>query len=158
MYNRLIEFINENSLLCEHQFGFRKGKSTSMALVTLIDKVTEALDKGEYIIGVFLDFSKAFDTVHHDVLLQKLTLYGIQDVLKWFTYYLSNRVHYVTYNVIKSMRESLMWSSTRFHTWASLIFDVYQRFMSSVISLLASLICWWYKFIYYRYWYRRDVC
>ena len=56
-----------------------------MASVTLIDKVTEALDKGECIIGVFLDFSKAFDTVDHDILLQKLTLYGIQDImLKWF--------------------------------------------------------------------------
>ena len=42
----------------EYQFGFRKGKSTSMALVTLIDKITEALDKGECIIGVFLDFPR----------------------------------------------------------------------------------------------------
>ena len=48
-----------------------------MALVTLIEKFTEAFDKGECLIGVFLDFSKAFDTVDHDVLLQKLTLYGI---------------------------------------------------------------------------------
>ena len=90
MYNRLIEFINENGLLYEYQFGFHKWKSTIMALVTLIDKVTEALDKGECIIGVFLDFSKAFDTVDHDILLQKLTLYGIQDImLKWFKDYLS---------------------------------------------------------------------
>ena len=50
MYHRLIEFINENGLLYEYQFGFQRGKSTSMALVTLIDKVTEALDKGECII------------------------------------------------------------------------------------------------------------
>ena len=65
----------------EYQFGFQKGKSTSMALVTLIDNVTEALDKGECIIGVFLDFSKAFDTVDHDIILQKLTLYGMQDIM-----------------------------------------------------------------------------
>ena len=56
MYNRLIEFINENGLLYKYQFGFQKGKSKSMALVTLIDKITEALDKGECIIGVFLGF------------------------------------------------------------------------------------------------------
>ena len=108
MYNRLIEFINENGLVYEFQFGFQKGKSTSMALVTLIDNVTEALDKGECIIGVFLDFSKAFDTVDHDILLQKLTLYGIQDImLKWFKDYLSNRVQYVIYNGMKSMREKI---------------------------------------------------
>ena len=52
MYNRLIEFINENGLLHKYQFGFQKGKSTSMALVTLVDKITEALDKGECIISV----------------------------------------------------------------------------------------------------------
>ena len=46
VYNRLIEFINENGLLYIFQFSFQKGKSTSMALVTLIDKITEALDKG----------------------------------------------------------------------------------------------------------------
>ena len=61
--------------------------------MTLIDKVAEALDKGECIIIVFLDFSKAFDTVDRDILLQKPTLYSMQDImLKWFNDYLSNRV------------------------------------------------------------------
>ena len=77
IYKRLIEFINENGLLYKYQFGFHKGKSTSMALVTLIDKINEALDKGECIIGVFLDFFKAFDIVDHGILLQKLELYGL---------------------------------------------------------------------------------
>ena len=140
-YNRLIEFINENGLLCEYQFGFQKGKSTSMALVTLIDKVTEALDTGECIIGVFLDFSKAFDTVDHDISLQKLTLYGIQDImLKWFKDYLSNRVQYVTYNGMKSMRENQMWSSTRIDTWASLIFLIYINDLCQVSEFSLPLL------------------
>ena len=63
MYNRLIKYINDNNLLHKNQFGFQKNKSTSMALMMLIDKISEALDKGEVVIGVFLDFSKAFDTV-----------------------------------------------------------------------------------------------
>ena len=63
MYNRLFDFINENHLLYKFQYGFQKGKSTNMALIMLIDKISEALDKGELAIGVFLDFSKAFDTV-----------------------------------------------------------------------------------------------
>ena len=108
MYNRLIEFINKNGILYEYQFDFQKGKSTSIALVTLIDKVTEALDKGECIIVVFLDISKAFHAVDHDILLHKPTLYGMQDImLKWFKYYLSNRVQYVTYNGMKSIREKI---------------------------------------------------
>ena len=56
MYTRLIEFINENGLLYKYQFGFRKGKSTCMALVTLIDKITEALDKASLVF--FLTFPR----------------------------------------------------------------------------------------------------
>ena len=70
MYNRLISFINENKLLYDYQFGFQKGKSTYMAMVMVIDKISDALDRGDCVIGVFLDFSKAFDSVDHKILLQ----------------------------------------------------------------------------------------
>ena len=56
MYNRLISFINENKLLYDYQFGLKKEKSTHMAMVMLIDKISEALDRGDCVIGVFLDF------------------------------------------------------------------------------------------------------
>ena len=78
MYNRLIHYINENRLLYKLQFGFQKGRSTEMALIVLMDHLSEALDKGEYVIGVFLDFSKAFDTVDHSILQMKLSNYGIK--------------------------------------------------------------------------------
>ena len=55
MYNRLITYINQNHLLYNLQFGFQKGKSTHMALITLFDKISEALDDGDFVIGVFLD-------------------------------------------------------------------------------------------------------
>ena len=108
MYNRLILYINRHGLLYEYQFGFQKGKSTHMALITLIDKITEALDQGELVIGIFLDFSKAFDTVDHGILHQKRELFGVQDnALKWFDNYLSNRLQYVTYNNVKSDKENV---------------------------------------------------
>ena len=101
MYNRLILYINRYGLLNEYQFGLQKGKSTHMSLITLIDKISEALDQGELVICIFLDFSKAFDTVDHGILLQKLELYGVQDIaLKWFDSYLFNRLQYVTYNKV----------------------------------------------------------
>ena len=73
---------------------FKKGKSTHFAIMLLTDKITEALDLGECLIGVFVDFSKAFDTAYHDILLEKLGKYGIQGAeLQWFCDYLSNRMH-----------------------------------------------------------------
>ena len=63
-----------------------------MALMVIIDKLIKSFDNGEHVIGVFLDFSKAFDTVDHDILLSKLYNYGIRGVaLKWFESYLSGR-------------------------------------------------------------------
>ena len=53
MYARLIEFINTNKLLYKYQFGFQKGKSTEMALMILLDKISEAIDHDEFVIGVF---------------------------------------------------------------------------------------------------------
>ena len=108
VYNRLIVFITNNKLLYEYQFGFQKGKSTHLALILLVDKITEALDRGECVIGIFLDFSKAFDTVDHDILLTKLNKYGINGMaLQWFRDYLSDRTQYVTYNDYKSTKEKI---------------------------------------------------
>ena len=78
MYKKLIHYIKENKLLYKYQFGFQTGKSTHMALIVLLDKISEALERGECVIGVFLDFSKAFDTVDHSILLKKMHKYGIQ--------------------------------------------------------------------------------
>ena len=64
MYSRLID---AHSILFSYQFGFRKFRSTYMAIMTMVDKLTKHLDHGEFIFGVFLDFSKAFDTVDHDI-------------------------------------------------------------------------------------------
>ena len=106
MYNRLIDYINESQILYKYQFGFQKGKSTFMALVVLLDKISAALKNGDFVIGLFRDFSKAFDTVDHSILLEKLDFYGIKGVTcKWFEDYLSERKQYVTYNGITSDME-----------------------------------------------------
>ena len=72
VYNRLIAYITNNKLLYEYQFGFQKGKSTHLALISLVDKITESLDRSECVIGIVLDFSKAFDTVDHNILMMEL--------------------------------------------------------------------------------------
>ena len=79
-----------------------------MALLTFIDKVIEAIENGEYAIEVFLDFSKAFDTVDHKILLNKLDHYGRRGcALSWFKIYLSRRLQYVTYNGSQSSQQMI---------------------------------------------------
>ena len=88
--------------------AFEKKSSTHLALLSFIDKVIQAIGKGEYAIGVFLDFSKAFDTVDHDILLDELDHYGIRGcALSWFKSYLSCRTQYVTYNGNESNRQMI---------------------------------------------------
>ena len=103
MYNRLTDFLETQKLLMEKQFGFRKDHSTYMALMLLVDNLIKSLENGEYVLGVFLDFSKAFDTVDHAILLSKLYHYGIRGpALTWFQSYLSGRQQFVTYNGVQS--------------------------------------------------------
>jgi hypothetical protein len=60
--------------------------------VDVVDKITQAIDKGEYTIGIFLDLSKAFDTINHKILIQKLEHYGVRVITRqWFEEYLKNR-------------------------------------------------------------------
>ena len=105
MYNRLIiEFLETYKILTNSQFGFRKLDSTYMALMTLKDGLITSLENDEHVIGIFLDFSKTFDTVGHVILLKKLSHYGVRGTaLKWFESYLSNRKQYVTYIGISSV-------------------------------------------------------
>ena len=88
MYNRLTEFAEKYELLYCCQFGFRKNHSTSLALIHLINKIFSAIDRREITAGVFLDLSKAFDTLDPDILFAKLEHYGIREVaLRWIKSY-----------------------------------------------------------------------
>ena len=74
------------------QFGFQKNNSTEDAIRQLTRDITSSFEKGEYTRGVFIDLSKAFNTVDHQILIKKLQYYGIDGTaLEWFNSYLSNR-------------------------------------------------------------------
>jgi retron-type reverse transcriptase len=85
MHKRLISYIEKHNILSKHQYGFRKNRSTEHAIIELTDKISKAIDDGKYTIGIFLDLSKAFDTVNHDILLKKLEHYGIRHYQKYGT-------------------------------------------------------------------------
>ena len=99
MYKRLLSFINKHSILYERQFGFRTGHSTEHAIMCIIDKIQNAIDNKSLACGIFLDFSKAFDTVDHQILVSKLEYYGIRGIARdWVVSYLTNRKQVVFVN------------------------------------------------------------
>ena len=103
LYKRFYEYLEKFEILYQYQYGFRKGHSTGHALVELIDKIRNSIDDGEMTCGIFVDLSKAFDTVNHNILLQKLDHYGFRGITnKLLESYLSNRKQYVEINNTKS--------------------------------------------------------
>jgi hypothetical protein len=99
VYNRTYSFITKLELLNPNQFGFQQGKSTSMAAISLHDFVSGTIDQKQLAIGIFLDLAKAFDSVDHSILIEKLPYYGIRGTaLNWLTNYLSDRHQYVLCN------------------------------------------------------------
>ena len=78
VYNRTVTFLDKHNLISDNQYGFRPNYSTSIALVDLT--INKAYEENVYAIGIFLDLSKAFDTINHDILLDKLKYYSIRGV------------------------------------------------------------------------------
>ena len=99
VYNKLLNFISDNNILYDHQYGFRKGRSTQQAIITLVDKITKSQDIGDIVITLLIDLKKAFDTIDHRILLRKLYSYGIRgSMLKWMESYLTARSQYVVFD------------------------------------------------------------
>ena len=92
MYNRLFKYFSENRILYEKQFGFQTSHSTEDAILLLVNQLYQSFDESNFTLGIFIDPSKAFDTVDHKILTKKLELYRIKGCnLRLFENYLSNR-------------------------------------------------------------------
>ncbi|CAK1601335.1 unnamed protein product [Parnassius mnemosyne] len=99
IYNQVIKFCDANNILPDLQSGFRKGRSTSTALLDVVDNILTSQDSGRGTILTLLDFSRAFDSINIDLLLSKLSFYGfVTSSIKWFQSYLCGRSQQVILN------------------------------------------------------------
>uniref|UniRef100_A0A673A262 Reverse transcriptase domain-containing protein n=1 Tax=Sphaeramia orbicularis TaxID=375764 RepID=A0A673A262_9TELE len=94
---RLDDYIDKYRILNDHQYGFRKNRSTSLAVMEFAENIATAVDQKQHTVGVFIDLRKAFDTIDHSILLRKCEMYGIRGVTQnWLKSYLQNRSQYVS--------------------------------------------------------------
>ena len=125
----------------EHQYGFRQKHSTQQTIITLVDKITNSLDKGDIIISVFLDLKKTFDTVDHHILLKKLYAYGIRgNFIKWFESYLCDRSQYAVYNNQQSMTNPIKCGVPQGSILGSLLFIIYVNDIGNISYLLFNIM------------------
>ena len=141
MYDRLYQYLVKFKLLYDFQFGFQKYKSTYMAIICLVDRLVSALEKGEIGIGIFIDFRKAFDTVDHAILLEKLNYYGIRgSALDWLQSYLCNRQQFVEFEGYSSNMQYLQCGVPQGSNLGPLLFLLYINDLAYVSPNLFAIL------------------
>ena len=140
-FPQLYEYFNKNNLLYKSQYGFRTLHSTELASLEIIDIIGKDLDNGKLPIGVFLDLSKAFDTLDHTILLDKLLYYGIKGTeLAWFKSYLTNRTQFVSYNDTNSRTLSITTGVPQGSILGPLLFIFYMNDIHNTSSKFHAIL------------------
>lgn len=108
MKKRMLKFMNKNQFFSDGQFGFREGRSTEVALLVFCENILKGLDNEKFTASLFVDLTKAFDLVSHEILLKKLSLIGFRGfILDWFKSYLYDRTQIVCVNDAKSNKSKV---------------------------------------------------
>ena len=129
---QVFSYFQNNNFLFNSQCGFREGHSAEHALLEIVDRVSSGLDGGCSPIAIFLDLSKAFDTINYDILLSKLDYYGIRGTaLGWFRSYLSERRQYVVYDDVTSNTVTTLLGVPQGSILGPLLFIIYLNYIQN---------------------------
>ncbi|XP_016116988.1 LOW QUALITY PROTEIN: RNA-directed DNA polymerase from mobile element jockey-like [Sinocyclocheilus grahami] len=135
VFNQLNKYLNSNGCLDNFQSGFRPHHSTETALIKIINDICLNVDSGKISMLVLLDLSDAFDTVDHNILLERLKNWvGLSGmVIKWFRSYLEGRGNYVSIGELKSKWTSMTCGVPQGSILALLLFSLYMRPLSQIM-------------------------
>ena len=118
LYTRIYSHFTKYKLVYDKQYGFRCNYSTTHALVSLTERIKSLLDSTNFVCGTFIDLEKAFDTVNHNILCDKLNYYGLRgNVNKLMKSYIENRKQYVSINGFNSHVNHISLVSLRARRW-----------------------------------------
>lgn len=140
-HTQLNDYFTQNKLFYPSQYGFRPDHSTELAALELVDRIHTDLDNKKCSVAIFMDLSKAFDTLDHDILLTKLQHYGIKNIeLQWFHSYLTGRSQFVEINGAKSDMSTITTGVPQGSILGPLLFLIYMNDIPEASILFKSIL------------------